>query len=109
MALLLALARAMDRATGGALDSGATELTLTQLRALRILRARSRSITDLSAALGRRRSSTSRQRREALQRELLYRLPEDRRETEVSCLRQLVVAMDDGGPLDEEVWSGPHR
>lgn len=148
VALLLALARAMDRATDDALDSGTTELTLTQLRALRILRTRSRSITDLAAALGSHRSSTSRlvdrlsaaglvtrgaspddgretqvsltakgsrrcaaasrQRREALQRELLDRLPEDRRETVVSCLRQLVVAMDDGGPLDEEVWSAPH-
>lgn len=149
VALLLALARAMDRATGDALDSGTPPLTLTQLRALRILQARPRSITELAAALGSHRSSTSRlvdrlaaaglatrgaspgdgretqvsltakgarrcatasrQRREALQRELLDRLPPDRRETVVVCLRQLVMAMDDGGPADEEVWLAPQR
>lgn len=61
VALLLALARAMGQATGDALDGrGGTAITLTQLRALRILQARPRSITDLAKALGSHRSSTSR-------------------------------------------------
>lgn len=149
VALLLALARAMDRATSDALDVRGSDLTLTQLRALRVLQVRARSMTELASALGSHRSSTSRlvdrlsdaglairtaspadgretqvsltpqgsrrcwtasrQRREALQRELLDRLPEDRRETVVSCLRQLVVALDDAGPLDEEVRLAPRR
>ncbi len=58
VALLLALVRMLDRATGDAVDGHAGAVTVTQFRALRILRAEPRTITGLAQALGSHHSST---------------------------------------------------
>ncbi len=65
------------------------------------------TLVTLTARGVRRCDATARRRREALQHGVLDRLPADRRETVVSALRQLVVAMHDGAPLDEDVWPVP--